>query len=162
MAALLPNIKPTTGKSVGKPRPACQPASLPAAYHREIGREATARNHCGHFRISAYHREIGREATAYVHRYVSAGVAYHREIGREATAHLIDLGHLGQAYHREIGREATARETRDRGQPTRVTTRVVRRCPESVNITATMGCRVFSSAISSSIRGRIMRLRRHL
>ena len=34
----------------------------------------------------AYHREIGREATALCDGGLTAESAYHREIGREATA----------------------------------------------------------------------------
>ncbi|SUB01606.1 Uncharacterised protein [Pannonibacter phragmitetus] len=36
----------------------------------------------------AYHREIGREATARMCSAFDARLAYHREIGREATAYI--------------------------------------------------------------------------
>ncbi len=75
----------------------------------------------------AYHREIGREATALMkkpvyyfvslpqgNRYGIHGLsnitsirtveAYHREIGREATAGALRMAHVRKAYHREIGR----------------------------------------------------------
>ena len=59
-------------------------------------------------RLSAYHREIGREATAAMSRTPTAPRAYHREIGREATAQRAANLANSLAYHREIGREATA------------------------------------------------------
>ena len=56
------------------------------AYHREIGREATAQTTKDALNRLAYHREIGREATAWCNWRRNATLAYHREIGREATA----------------------------------------------------------------------------
>ena len=56
----------------------------------------------------AYHREIGREATAAFKKFSHVSVAYHREIGREATAMSVSYFTENGAYHREIGREATA------------------------------------------------------
>ena len=77
------------------------------AYHREIGREATAVQGGGQWVQEAYHREIRREATALMAYWPIIMAAYHREIGREATAlHAFCRPHL-EAYHREIGREAT-------------------------------------------------------
>ena len=57
----------------------------------------------------AYHREIGREATARTYGVAPQIGAYHREIGREATATYTRINQIYEAYHREIGREATAR-----------------------------------------------------
>ena len=98
-----------TGKSVGKPGQTLSPTkSIPEAYHREIGREATAAEAADGRGEKAYHREIGREATANIVRMTPSTRAYHREIGREATAIPIIAFEHPQAYHREIGREATA------------------------------------------------------
>ena len=78
------------------------------AYHREIGREATAAKVLHGVLLPAYHREIGREATAVYLSPTYVTAAYHREIGREATAGPICHDLMTKAYHREIGREATA------------------------------------------------------
>ncbi len=60
--------------------------------------------------LGAYHREIGREATAPAPTPDLELIAYHREIGREATASGAGMPELMLAYHREIGREATAKK----------------------------------------------------
>jgi hypothetical protein len=73
---------------------------------------------------------------------------YHAELKLPGDPRMMDRVEAAELLEREFPRLAL------RG----VTTRVVRRCPESVNIRETMGHRVFSSAIG----GRIMRLKRHL
>jgi hypothetical protein len=59
------------------------------AYHREIGREATAQHALQGPLPGAYHREIGREATGAVLLLIAGRLAYHREIGREATGFVV-------------------------------------------------------------------------
>jgi hypothetical protein len=83
-----------------------------AAYHGEIGREATAAKIDAAFLSRAYHGEIGREATALVTIACSHLPAYHGEIGREATASALRASEDTAAYHGEIGREATAGDGR--------------------------------------------------
>jgi hypothetical protein len=70
----------------GKKSQQNQEAVGKAAYHGEIGREATALDQNARFSAIAYHGEIGREATAAPVPAASRPPAYHGEIGREATA----------------------------------------------------------------------------
>jgi hypothetical protein len=51
----------------------------------------------------AYHREIGREATAESFRARQAARAYHREIGREATAFTADWEAKGTRWTVPVG-----------------------------------------------------------
>ena len=93
--------QPTTGKSVGKPRPrANAPPPCGLAYHGEIGREATAASVRARWMIVAYHGEIGREATAVGQCVRVTDGAYHGEIGREATAGSLFLSPQGAPKER--------------------------------------------------------------
>src|SRR3546814_7610072 len=83
--------KPTSGKSVKKPRPVARRCwARPRAYLREIGRETTAPCLSPLDRQPAYLREIGRETTAVLGSLSTTALAYIREIGRETTAGTAD------------------------------------------------------------------------